>query len=257
MEIFFDQQRVIVTGAARGIGGGIARAFAERGAQVHACDILQSELDALVADVKPTRGGKIIPHVFDVSDGAAVTATVRAVEAEGSVDVLVCVAGGVRGQTPQPIESITEESWREIYDANVMGAFHAAKAVVPAMKSARRGRIVVISSSAGMRPSLTGIQAYCSAKHGAIGLTRQLAHELGPFGITVNSVAPGFLRTSPDYERQWQGYGEERQKRMIDGIAMRRLGEPEDIAHAVLFLASDYASWITGQVLPVSGNPFP
>ncbi len=257
MEIVFDQRRVIVTGAARGIGGGIARAFAERGAIVHACDILEAELTALTADVQPGRGGRIVPHVFDVSDGAAVAAMAAAVEADGPVDVLVCVAGGVRGQSPQPIETITEDSWREIYDANVMGVFHAAKAVVPGMKSAKRGRIVVISSSAGMRPSLTGIQAYCSAKHGVIGLTRQLAHELGQFGITVNSVAPGFLRTSPDYERQWLGYGEERQRRMIEGIAMRRLGEPEDIAHAVLFLASDYASWITGQVLPVSGNPFP
>ena len=247
----------MVTGAARGIGGGIARAFAERGAVTHACDILAEELDLLALETTPKRGGKLVPHCFDVADGEAVTTMVRAAEAAGPIDVLVCVAGGVRGQSPQPIETIDEKGWREIYDANVMGIFHAAKAVVPAMKAAGRGRIVVISSSAGMRPSLTGIQAYCSAKHGAIGLTRQLAHELGPFGITVNSVAPGFLRTSPDYERQWQGYGTERQQRMIDGIAMRRLGEPEDIAHAVMFLASDYASWITGQVLPVSGNPFP
>ena len=84
---------------------------------------------------------------------------------------------------------------------------------------------------------------------------RQLAHELGPNGITVNAVAPGFLRTSPDYERQWQSYGPEGQKAMIERVAMRRLGEPQDIAHAVMFLASPYASWITGQVLPVTGSP--
>jgi 3-oxoacyl-[acyl-carrier protein] reductase len=108
-----------------------------------------------------------------------------------------------------------------------------------------------------LRPSLTGIQSYASAKHALLGLTRQLAHDLGPYGITVNSVAPGFLRTSPDYERQWQAYGEAGQKAMIERIAMRKLGEPEDIAHAVLFFASDYAGWITGQVLPVSGTPFP
>jgi len=102
--------------------------------------------------------------------------------------------------------------------------------------------------------SLTGIQAYASAKAGQIGLTRQLAHELGPFGITVNNVAPGFVLSNPATLRQWESYGEEGQRRLLEGIALRRLGTPEDIAHAVLFLASDYAAWITGQVLPVDGG---
>ena len=122
------------------------------------------------------------------------------------------------------------------------------------MKRAGKGRIVTISSRAGLATSLTGIQAYASAKHGQLGLVRQLAHELGQFGITVNSVAPGFLGTSPDYEPQWNGYSE-------DPPPLRRPhrhaahGPPEDIADAVLFLASDYASWITGQILPVIGSP--
>jgi 3-oxoacyl-[acyl-carrier protein] reductase len=102
--------------------------------------------------------------------------------------------------------------------------------------------------------SLTGIQAYASAKAGQIGLTRQLAHELGPFGITVNNVAPGFVRSNPTTERQWQSYGEEGQEALVERIALKRLGSPDDIAHAVLFLASDYAGWITGQVLPVDGG---
>jgi 3-oxoacyl-[acyl-carrier protein] reductase len=123
------------------------------------------------------------------------------------------------------------------------------------MKRAGRGRIVTISSRAGLATSLTGIQSYAAAKHGQIGLVRQLAHELGQFGITVNSVAPGFLRTSPDYEPQWASYGEKGQRKFVERIAMRRMGVPDDIAHAVLFLASDYASWITGQVLPVTGSP--
>jgi 3-oxoacyl-[acyl-carrier protein] reductase len=145
----------------------------------------------------------------------------------------------------------------EIYEANVMSALHVLRTCIPAMKARQSGRIVTISSGAGLRPSLTGIQSYCSAKHGLIGLTRQLALELGPHGITVNSVAPGFLLTSPDYERQWAGYPAAQQSRMIEGIAMRRLGRPEDIAAAVLFFASIHASWITGQVLPVTGHPFP
>ena len=122
------------------------------------------------------------------------------------------------------------------------------------MKAAGYGRIVNISSGAGLGVSLTGIQAYASAKAGQIGLTRQLAHELGPFGITVNNVAPGFVRSNPTTERQWESYGLEGQQALIDRIALRRLGSPSDIAHAVLFFASEYAGWITGQVLSVDGG---
>ena len=250
MEIRFDKQTVVVTGAARGIGGGIAEAFAALGARVWACDVLPAELAAL-----KTRAA-VETRVVDITDCAAVDAFVREVEdVAGAIDVLVHVAGGVRGQAKQPIENVTDEAWRAIYDVNVMGAFHAARAAVPAMKRKTAGRIVVISSRAGLGVSLTGIQSYASAKAAQLGLVRQLAHELGPFGITVNSVAPGFLRTSPDYERQWQSYGAEGQKQMVERIAMRRLGEPADIANAVLFLASPYAAWITGQVLPVTGGP--
>ena len=123
------------------------------------------------------------------------------------------------------------------------------------MKRAGKGRIVTISSRAGLMTSLTGIQSYAAAKHGQLGLVKMLAQELGPFGITVNSVAPGFMATSPDYERQWASYDEAFRAAFAERIAVRRMGKPEDIAHAVLFLASDYASWITGQVLPVTGSP--
>ena len=122
------------------------------------------------------------------------------------------------------------------------------------MKAARAGRIINISSGAGLGVSRTGIQAYASAKAAQIGLTRQLTHELGPWGITVNNVSPGFVRSNPTTERQWQSYGEEGQKRLVESIALKRLGAPEDIAHAVLFFASDYAGWITGQVLSVDGG---
>ena len=158
-------------------------------------------------------------------------------------------AGGVAGQVGRPLEEVTEEDWQVIFDVNLNGAFNFSQAVVPGMKSAGWGRIVNISSGAGLRVSLTGIQAYASAKAGLIGLTRQLAHELGPFGITVNCVAPGFVRCNPTTERQWEAYGKEGQETLVGSIATRRLGRPEDIAHAVLFFASDYASWITGQTL--------
>jgi len=137
---------------------------------------------------------------------------------------------------------------------NLTGTFHAARAVAPAMKRGRYGRIVNISSGAGRSVSLTGIQAYASAKAGQLGLTRQLAHELGPWGITVNAVAPGFVLSNPATERQWESYGPEGQRALVDGIALRRLGEPEDIAHGVLFFASDYARWCTGQALSIDGG---
>ena len=169
--------------------------------------------------------------------------------------MLVYVAGGVLGQLPKPLEEVTPEEFAGIVDANLKGCFLFARAVAPGMKKAGGGRIVTISSRAGLATSLTGIQAYASAKHGQVGLVKQLAQELGPFGITVNSVAPGFMATSPDYERQWNSYSEEFRRTFADRIAMRRMGRPEDIADAVLFLASDHASWITGQTLPVTGSP--
>ncbi|EIM26367.1 SDR family NAD(P)-dependent oxidoreductase [Microvirga lotononidis] len=256
MDIYFEGRTVLVTGASRGIGRGIVEGFASRGARVYATDILLDELRELKASCRAERGGAIEVRRLDVTDPDDIATGVRAMEAEcGGFDVLVHVAGGVRGQTRKPVEQVTPQEWDDIYDVNVKGAFLVAAAVVERMKERRRGKIVMISSGAGLGISLTGIQAYASAKAGQLGLMRQLGYELGPFGINVNAIAPGFLRTSPDYERQWASYGPDGQRAMIESIPMRRLGEPQDIAHAVLFLASEYASWITGQVLPVSGGP--
>ena len=141
-----------------------------------------------------------------------------------------------------------------LFKANVDGAFWLAQAAAPYMKKAGWGRIITISSGAGLRPSLTGIQAYSAAKHALVGLTKQLSWELGPFGITVNSVAPGFVLSNPTTERQWECYGPDGQKRLLESIHTKRLGRPDDIANAVLFLASEQASWISGQILSVDGG---
>jgi 3-oxoacyl-[acyl-carrier protein] reductase len=167
---------------------------------------------------------------------------------------LVNNAGGVLGQTGRPIEQISQRDWQSIFDVNVSGAFFMTQAVAPAMKARRWGRVVNISSGAGLGISLTGIQAYASAKAAQIGLTRQLAHELGPWGITVNNIAPGFVRSNPTTERQWESYGEDGQRALVDRIALKRLGTPDDIAYGVLFFASQYAGWITGQVLSIDGG---
>jgi 3-oxoacyl-[acyl-carrier protein] reductase len=250
MKIAFDGQRVIVTGAGHGFGRAISKAFADAGAMVWACDLNSAGLD----ETKKLCGKTCEVRTLDVSDRAAVTAFVAEAAGGAAIDVLVNNAGGVRGQVGRPIEEISEQDWHTIFDVNVTGAFYFAQAVTPGMKQKKHGRIINISSRAGLEISLTGIQAYASAKAAQIGLTRQLAHELGPWGITVNNVAPGFVRSNPTTERQWDSYGEAGQRKLIESIALKRLGTPEDIAHAVMFFASDYAGWITGQVLSVDGG---
>lgn len=254
MQIRFDGQSVIVAGAARGIGRAIAEAFADEGAQVYACDVLLGEVEAFAG--ARAGGGAIHALPVDVTDELSIAAVVKAAQAgSGRVDALIYVAGGVRGQHPRKIEDVTLSDFTDIVDVNLTGCFLFCKAIAPIMKAQRTGRIVTISSRAGLATSLTGIQSYAASKHGQVGLVKMLANELGPFGITVNSIAPGFMATSPDYERQWKNYSEEFKASFADRIAMRRMGEPKDIADATLFLASDRASWITGQTIPVTGSP--
>ena len=129
-----------------------------------------------------------------------------------------------------------------------------SQAVAVSMKRQKSGRIINISSGAGRTVSLTGIQAYASAKAGQIGLTRQLAHELGDWNITVNCIAPGFILSNPTTEKQWEAMGDSGKEKLLSNIALHRLGEPHDIANAVMFFASDHASWITGETLGVDGG---
>ena len=247
MDIEFSGRKALVTGAAHGIGRAIAEALARDGALVVAADILGAE----VATLESVADGRITAAACDLTRKAEVAALVAG---HGPFDILVHSAGGVCGQKGRPLEDIPEEDWHAILAINMTAAFLLAQAVTPGMKAKGHGRMVLISSGAGLGVSLTGIQAYAAAKAGEIGLTRQLAHELGQFGITVNSVAPGFVRSNPATERQWEAYGAEGQRQMLARIATRRLGTVADIAKAVLFLASDAAGWITGQTLSVDGG---
>ncbi len=251
MNVDLSGRTALVTGAGHGLGRAIAVALAGVGARVVACDVAVEGLPETAALAGPLcRTDRL-----DVTDGPAVAALVETLAAEGRmIDVLVNNAGGVLGQVGRPLEEVTPRDWQAIVDVNLSGAFLTAQAVAPGMKRKNWGRIVNISSGAGLGVSLTGIQAYASAKAGQIGLTRQLAHELGPFGITVNTVAPGFVRSNPTTERQWDAMGADGQDRLLQNIATRRLGTPADIAHAVLFFASDFAGWVTGQVLSVDGG---
>jgi 3-oxoacyl-[acyl-carrier protein] reductase len=224
-----DGRVALVTGTAHGIGVAIVAALTEEGATVHGVDL---------ADL-------------DVSDSAAVGEYVAGLP---GIDILVNNAGGVVGQTHKPIETVTDDDWRAVVDANLTSTFVCTRAVAPRMKAAGWGRIVNISSGAGRSVSLTGIQAYASAKAGQIGFTRQMAHELGPFGITVNCIAPGFVLSNPSSEAQWHSYGEQGQAALVEGIALRRLGRAEDIADGVRWFTSDLASWVTGQTISIDGG---
>jgi 3-oxoacyl-[acyl-carrier protein] reductase len=250
-----DGRVAIVTGAAHGIGRAICVELAREGARVWACDVRAEPLAATRAAVEAVRPGGGQAEVVDVRDASAVSAFVaRVVEAAGRIDALVNSAGGVAGQTMRPVDEVSDAEWREIFAINLDGAFHFTRAVAPAMKRAGRGAIVNISSGAGRSFSLTGIQAYAAAKAGLIGLTRQTARELGRHGIRVNSVAPGFLRSNPASEKQWEAMGAAGQARLLESIALGRLGAPEEIARAVLFFVSDDAAYVTGQTISVDGG---
>ncbi|MEO3473942.1 SDR family NAD(P)-dependent oxidoreductase [Roseomonas sp. CAU 1739] len=250
-EYDFTGVTVAVTGAGHGFGRSIAQSFAALGAQVFATDLSASELEQTAE-----HPGAIHTSAFDLTAPGAAKRWIAQIEQTtgGPIGVLVCNAGGVRGQVNRPVEEVPDSDWHDIFAINLHAAFALSQAVAPGMKRAGHGRIVTISSGAGLQPSRTGIQAYASAKHGLVGLTRQLGHELGQYGINVNSVAPGFVLSNAATEKQWAAYGPEGQARVLASIAVRRLGEAQDIANAVLFLASPMANYVNGQVLSVDGG---
>ena len=245
----FDGKLVVVTGAAAGIGRAIARGFRDRGARLCLLDIDPAGLAESAAALKAGH------RVVDLGERAAVHAAAESIEAEqGPIAVLASAAGGVRGQVGRPITEVSEDDWRTIFAANVDSAFWLAQAIGPAMAARGEGRMIFVASGAGLRPSLTGIQAYTAAKHALVGLTRQLSWEFASNGVTVNAVAPGFLLSNPSTIQQWERYGTEGQERLVANIHARRLGTAEDIAAAVLFFASEAAGWISGQILSVDGG---
>ncbi|PZE24156.1 MULTISPECIES: SDR family NAD(P)-dependent oxidoreductase [unclassified Curtobacterium] len=222
-------QVAVVTGTAQGIGRRTADDLEAAGAVVHRLD--RDDLD--------------------LADSAAVDAWFAAL---GRCDVLVNVAGGVVGQTHTPIEDLTDAAWDAVWAANVLTARNCTRAAARLMKPAGYGRIVIVSSGAGRSVSLTGIQAYTTSKAAQIGFTRQMAHELGPHGITVNCIAPGFVLSNPTTQAQWDSYGPDGQRALVERIAVRRTGTPEDIARGVAFFVAPDAGWVSGQTLSIDGG---
>lgn len=239
-----------VTGAASGVGEAVARLFAAEGASVVVADI--SEAGRSVAQSLEARGSSALFVRLDVTRPADVEAAVReAVQRFGGLDVLVNCAGTAMPFTP--VESVTDEMWQATIDVNLRGVFHTCRAAVPILKARGQGAIVNVASVAGVR-ARPGLTAYCAAKAGVILFTRALALELAPHGVRANALLPGPTRTPMLARFTPHLTPEEGGRRFIESVPLGRLAEPEEIARAALFLASDEASFVTGACLGADGG---
>ena len=252
MDTLADNPVAIVTGGARGLGAAIALRLAQDGYGIALLDIDLAACADTLAAIRSL--GRLATAVrADVADEDSVTAAVAEVnDALGPALVLINNAGLMR---PRVAQKMSLSEWNLVIDVNLRGTFLMSRAVVPAMRNSGWGRIVNISSTAAL--GLFGGANYASAKAGIQGLTKTLALELGRYGVTVNSVAPGFVVT--DLTRKTaEDAGvtiEEMERSMIAEIAVGRVGNPEDIAHAVSFFVAKQSSFVSGQVLYVAGGP--
>jgi 2-hydroxycyclohexanecarboxyl-CoA dehydrogenase len=240
-----ENKVAVVTGAASGIGKATAEALAEAGATVICADIDREKGEAAAAAIR-SKGGKAEFHAIDLTDAASIGAFAEAVQAKaGAIDILVNGAGW--GQT-RPFWETTPELWQKLIALNFVGPMNLVKALLPKMLERGSGKIVNIASDAGRVGSL-GETVYSGAKGGLIAFTKSLARETARYNINVNCVCPGPTETPLLF-----AVPEKHLEAFKKAIPFRRFGKPSEIADAVLFFASDRASYITGQVLSVSGG---
>jgi len=243
MDFFGLKDKVaLVTGSAQGIGYGIAKALAEQGVKVVLADVSQASLDNLAREGLDGA----LKLTMDVSKGEDVDRGMKKImETYGSLDILINNAGIVKDAL---VMRMKEDDWDRVLDVNLKGAFLCAKVAASAMMKARWGRIINISSVVGQMGN-PGQTNYSAAKAGMIGLTKTLAKELAPRGITVNAIAPGYIET-----KMTETLNDNVKNDMLRMIPLRRFGQINDIAFMVVVLASEQAGYITGQVIPVNGG---
>jgi len=249
----FDGKVAIVTGSSDGIGKAAALIFAAEGAQVvlnaRGAERLERARAAVQAVGKPP-----LAMAGDASQSVVVERlAAETLQQFGRIDILVNNAGG--GTSLRFLNEVTEEDWDYTINSNLKSAFLCCKAVAPAMKGQRSGRIVNVSSVAGRNVSRLSGPQYSSAKAGMLGLTRHLAQDLGPFGITVNAVAPGPTLVDR-VAKKWELRSPEDRARIVGNIPLGRLGRPEEVAAVIAFLASDGAAYVTGVTIDVNGGSF-
>ncbi len=244
-----ENQVALITGSSRGIGAAIARLFAQEGAKVvvHGRDL--AALSHVHSEIERA-GGKAIEVAADTTRFSEIEAMRAQIEQEfGPLDILVANAGG-NPVRPAPLEEISEEGWRASLEVNLTATFLTIKCFLPGMKQRHSGNIITISSAAARRPHPGSPMPYAAAKAGIQILTQELAAQTGPFGIRVNCIAPETILT----DRNLQQIPDAQKQALAESHPIRRLGTPEDVAQAALFLASNESAWVSGIIVDVAGG---
>ncbi len=240
-----EGRRAIVTGASRGIGRAIAQVFAEEGADLALLATKQDLLDAVAQELQGT-GRRVLPLACDLRDGEAVAAAVtRAHEGLGGLDIVVNNAGVTADGL---LLRHKEEDWQRVLDTNLTGAFRVTKAAARHLIKSKHGRVINVTSVVGLTGN-AGQASYAASKAGLVGFTKSLAQELAGRAVTVNAIAPGFIETD-----MTAALSDEQRKAVLGRIPLGRMASPLDVAWAALFLASDRAAYVTGEVLRVDGG---